>query len=169
MDILKIILRLIHITSGVFWVGGSLLFAFFVGPSVAAAGEAGQKLLVHLVTKAKVTTAIAASAMLTVLAGGTLYWIDSQGLTSSWQYSGPGIGFGIGGLSALVGLVFGLMVGKNTNTLGHVVAEIQGKPTADQLAKLQAAQKRLAYAGPISSIAMIIALVCMATARYWLF
>ena len=167
MNYLVVILRLTHILSGVFWVGGSVVLAFFITPAVAANGEAGQKLMVHLINKARIATRIAIAAILTVLAGGWLYLIDSQGLTSSWQYSGPGWGFGIGALFALIGLIFGLMVGINSNKIGKVAAEITGKPTTDQLNIMQAAQKQLSYASPISTVALILALICMATARYW--
>jgi uncharacterized membrane protein len=160
---------LLHILSGVFWAGSAILFGFVISPAVSATAESGQKVLAHLVTKARISAMIAYSAILTVLAGGSLYWIDSQGFTSPWQRSGPGIGFGIGGLAAVVGLVFGLLVGKNTNILGRMAAELQGKPSPEQLSKIQAAVHQLGYAGPISSVAVLIALACMATARYWAF
>jgi uncharacterized membrane protein len=169
MNLLMIVLRLIHVLSGVFWVGASIIFGFYISPAVAATAESGRKVLAHLVTQAKVTTAITAAAILTVLAGGLLYWIDSQGLTSSWQTSGPGVGFGIGALAAIVGLVFGLLVGKNTSLLGNIAARVQGKPSPEQMARVQAALKQLAYAGPISTVSLILALICMATARYWRF
>jgi uncharacterized membrane protein len=169
VHILVIVLRVIHILSGVFWVGSAIFTGFFVSPAVAATAEAGQKFMAHLVTKSRVTARITAAAILTVLAGAALYWIDSQGLTSLWTTSGPGIGFGLGALFAIVGLVFGVLVGKSTAVLGRLAAEISSKPTPDQMEKLGAARRQLAYAGPASSIALILALACMATARYWLF
>src|SRR5262245_1490916 len=117
MDYLKIVLRLIHILAGVFWVGSSLVFAFFIGPAMAANAEAGQKIIAHLVTKAKISARITAAAILTVLAGIWLYAIDSDGFTSAWQRSGPGVGFGIGALFAIIGLAFGIMVGRSNHTL----------------------------------------------------
>jgi hypothetical protein len=126
-------------------------------------------MIAHLVTKARITTAIALAAILTVLAGGWLYWIGSQGLTSAWAFSRTGLGFGIGGLLALVGLVFGLQVGKNTSTLGRLAATVQGRPAPSRRTAIESARKQLAYAGPISTGALILALLCMATARYWLF
>ena len=169
MNFLVLFLRLIHIFSGVFWVGSSLMSYFFITPTVAATADAGQKFMAHIITKANLSTRIAISAVLTVLAGGWLYLIDSQGLTSSWQSSGPGVGFGIGGLFALIGLIFGLLIGRNSNILGKLAGEIQGKPTSEQMSKIQAAQKHLKYAAPVSTIALILALICMATARYWVF
>ena len=169
MNILVIVLRIVHVVSGVFWVGSSLFTALYLGPAVSATAEAGQRVLAQLITKARLSTAISASAGLTVLAGGWLYWIDSQGLTSGWTHSGPGTGFGIGALFAVVGLIFGGLVGRDMATLGRTAAEISGKPTPEQLGKIGAARKQLAYAGPTSTITLLIALICMATARYWVF
>lgn len=169
MNYLVIVLRLIHIVAGVFWVGGSLIFAFFISPAVAANGEAGQKIMAHLVNKARLSTRLAISAVLTVLAGSWLYQIDSQGLTSGWSSSGPGVGFSIGGIFAVIGLIFGLIIGINSNRLGKLAMEIQGKPSDEQFKRIQAAQKQLSFAVPITSVSLILALICMATARYWVF
>jgi uncharacterized membrane protein len=169
MNYLVIALRIIHILSGVFWVGSALFNGLFLGPAAAATAEAGQKVVAHLVTKARLTGRISAAAGLTVLAGGALYWIDSQGLTSLWTRSGPGTGFGLGALFALVGLVFGIIVGRDMTAIVTTASQISGKPTSEQLGKIQAAQRQLAYAGPTNTIALVLALLCMATARYWLF
>lgn len=168
MNTLIVTLRLIHILSGVFWVGSSVILGFFITPTVAATSEAGQKFMAHLVTRARITGAITLSAILTVLAGSWLYWIDSNGFTSKWISAGPGWGFGIGGLLGLIGLVFGFLVGKNVSTLGNLAAQIQGQPSHEQLGIIQAAQKQLRVVAPISTFALILALICMATARYWI-
>ena len=70
---------------------------------------------------------------------------------------------------ALVGLVFGLVVGRNMTTLVAVGSQIAGQPSPEQVAKIQAAQRQLAYAGPATTVSLVVALLCMATARYWLF
>ncbi len=167
MNVFIIGLRLVHILGGVFWVGSAMMNAFFLTPAVAATGQAGQQMMGHMITKGKMSVRLTVAAVLTVLAGAILYWIDSGGLTSSWTSSATGLGFGIGGLFALVGLVTGAMVGMNASKMGHIAASAQGKPSAEQLAQMQTAQKRMALASKISTIALIIALVCMATARYW--
>jgi uncharacterized membrane protein len=169
MNWFVIALRIVHILGGVFWVGSAVFNGLFLGPAVGATAEAGQKVVAHLVTKARLTTMISAAAGLTVLAGGALYWIDSQGLTSLWTRSGPGTGFGLGALFALVGFVFGIIVGRDMSTLVRVASQISGKPTPEQLGKIQATQQQLAYAGPTNTVALVLALLCMATARYWLF
>lgn len=169
MNYLVIVLRLIHILGGVFWVGGSIILTFFISPTVAATADAGQKFMAHLVNQSKITLRITIAAILTVLAGAGLYWIDSGGLTTGWATSAAGWGFGIGGILALVGLVFGMLVGKNVSLLGGMASKIQGKPTSEQMAQIQAAQKQLSFVAPASTIALVLALACMATARYWRF
>jgi uncharacterized membrane protein len=167
MNLLIIILRLIHILGGVFWVGGALMSAFFLAPAMAGTGEAGQKFMGYMVTKGRLSARLTVASILTVLAGAVLYWIDSGGLTSAWTTSATGWGFGIGGIFALIGLGYGMAVGRSVKKLGSIATAVQGKPTQAQIVELQAAQKQMATASQISTAALIIALICMATARYW--
>ena len=167
MDYLKIVLRLIHIFSGVFWVGGALFLGFFVNPSVQATADSGQKFMAYLMTKSGLTLRITAAAFLTVLAGGWLYWIDSGSLTSVWMHSATGWGFGIGGIFGIIGFIFGSMVGRYSSTLGKIASQIQGKPTPEQMNQIQTIQKQLSSVSTIDTIALILSLICMATARYW--
>lgn len=167
MNVLVIVLRLIHILSGVFWVGAAIVNAFFLTPAVVATGDAGRTLMGYLMTKSRFAVRITIAAVLTVLAGAALYWIDSGGLTSQWTTSATGIGFAIGALFALVGLGTGMLVGVNATKLGRIAAASQGKPSPEQLAEMQAAQRAMESASRFSTIALIIALACMATARYW--
>jgi hypothetical protein len=167
MHYLMIVLRFLHVVGGAFWFGSAMMVGFMVTPTVAATGEAGQKFMAALVQKAKLTKIIAAAAGLTVLAGFGLYWIDSDGFTSAWVKSGPGMVFGIGAFFGLIGFIFGMLIGRNVNAIVKTGSEIQGKPTPEQLGVIQAAQKQLKVVGPISSFSLIIAVVCMSVARYW--
>ena len=112
MDIFLLVLRLVHVFSGVFWVGGALMMNFFIGPTIGATAQAGKQFAGHLILRTRFVTAMTSAAILTVLAGGFLYWRDSQGLTSLWMSAGSGIGYGIGGVSALIGFIFGAMFGQ---------------------------------------------------------
>ena len=167
MNTAIIVLRLIHVFSAIFWVGSALTTGFFISPAVRVTAEAGQKFMGYLVTQTRLIMAITVSAVLTVLAGISLYWIDSDGLTSAWMKSGAGIGFGIGGLAGIISLIVGVIFGKNISALGSIFSQIQGKPTGEQISKLQAIQKSMAVLGPANTIAQVIAVLCMATARYW--
>ncbi len=170
MNYLVIILRLIHILSGVFWVGSAIFSGFIIFPAVGATGEAGKQFMGYLVTKAKISQRIGIAAALTVLAGGALYWIDSDGLKSSWTTAGPGLGFGIGGLLALLGFVLALLSSIDRATLIKLAGQLgNGKPAPEQMNQILTLQKRSNTLGLIGNIALILALACMATARYWHF
>ena len=166
MDFLVIVLRLLHIISGVLWVGAGLIMFFFIGPTLGATAEAGQKFAQHLMTQTRFTAVVTVSAILTVLAGGSLYWIDSGGLTSAWMHSGAGLGFGIGAFFALIGFIFGMMVGNTNGALAKLGAQIQGKPTPEQMAQIGILRKRLSVVSPINAYSLILATLFMAIARY---
>ena len=167
MHYLTIILRLLHVVGGAFWFGSAMMMSFFISPTVAATADAGQRVMGYLVKQQRVVTVISILAGLTILAGAGLYWIDSDGFTSAWQSSGAGLVFGIGGLFGFVGFIFGMQIGTNINKLVKIGSEVQGKPTADQMNQIQAAQKRLGVVGPISAYSLILAVICMSVARYW--
>lgn len=162
------LLRIVHIVGGVFWVGGTLTMAFFIAPTVGATGEAGQKFVGHLMNNLKFSNRMAAAAGLTILAGLTLYGLDARA-GAAWLRSGFAIGLGIGAAFALIGFIFGLLVGRTTKAMAELGAQFQGKPSPAQLAQMQSLGKRQASYANSSAALLIIALVFMAIARYLIF
>ncbi|MCE9646527.1 MAG: hypothetical protein K8S20_11060 [Chloroflexi bacterium] len=112
---------------------------------------------------------ITISAVTAILAGSMLYWIDSNGFSSSWMRSSAGIGFGIGAGFGLIAFVSGAIFGNGNARLGRIGAQIQEKPTTDQLAQIQAIQKRIKRVSPIHVTSMFLAMIFMASARYLMF
>ena len=163
------LLRIIHIVGGIFWVGGTLMMAFFIAPTVGATAEAGQKFIGHLMGNLKFSNRMTTAAGLTIVAGFILYWIDSAGFTSAWMSSGAGRGFGIGAAFALIGFVFGLLVGRTNKAMAALGARFQGKPSAEQMSQMQSLSKRQASLANTSAAMLIIATVFMAIARYFTF
>ena len=169
MNYLVITLRIIHIVAGIFWVGGVLMMTFFIGPTIGATAEAGQKFVGHLMNNLKFSNRIAAAAGFTILAGFILYWIDSDGFTSAWMTSGAGRGFGIGAAFAVIGFIFGLLIGRTTKAMLQLGAQIQGRPSAEQMTQLNALQKQQVTYSNLSSVALILSVIFMAIARYLVF
>ena len=169
MNYFVLALRLVHVVSGIFWVGSGMAFFFFVAPTIGATAEAGQKFAQHLIIKTRFTAVVITSAILTVLAGSILYWRDSNGLTAQWMHSGTGLGFAVGAFFGLLGLIFGIMVGISNGALAKIGSQIQGKPTPEQLEQIGKLRKRLAVIGPINAYSLIIAALLMAIARYLTF
>jgi uncharacterized membrane protein len=169
MDYLIISLRLIHIFAGVFWVGSALFSTFFLTPAITAAGDSGRQVLQLLMVRGKVAARLSAAAGLTILAGLFLYWLDTDGFSSPWSRSGPGIGFGIGAAFGLIGFLFGFYVGRINKSLASLSAELHGKPTPEQSAKLAGLQKSQSTVSWVSTVSLILATVFMSVARYFVF
>jgi uncharacterized membrane protein len=169
MNIYLLILRLAHIVAGIIWAGGALIMSLFIGRTILATGESGQKFAQHLTNSLRINRFMTAMAVSTVLAGVLLYWHDSNGFTSAWMTSSTGIGFGIGAIFGLIAFVFGAIFGANNAKLAQVAAQVQGKPTEEQLAQIQALQKRIRIASPIHIYSMLLSMIFMATARYFVF
>jgi uncharacterized membrane protein len=156
------LLRIIHIVGGVVWVGGTVIMTFFVVPTVGATGEAGQKFVAHLMNNLKFSNRMAAASGLTILAGFLLYFRGGAALMESRF----GIGLGIGAVFALIGFVAGMMIGRTIKAMAQLGAQMQGKPSPDQLTRMQTLQKRQMTVSMISTISVILATVFMAIARY---
>ena len=169
MNILLLALRLIHIVAAVIWGGGALIMEFFIGRTIMATGDAGQKFAQHLMNKVKLHRFMTAAAFSTIAAGSILYWFDSNGFSSAWTRSSSGLGFGIGAIFGLIAFVFGAIFGSSNAKLAEIGAQIQGKPTNEQLSQVQELQKRIKTVSPIHTFSMILAIIFMATARYLVF
>jgi hypothetical protein len=170
MDWYVIILRVIHIAAGTFWVGAALVLFLFIQPSVKDLGPEGQKFMGHLATRKKLPLLLTLSAIVTVLAGLLLYWRASGGLDVDWILSGPGIGFTVGGLAAIATLALGLSITKpavdRIGALGQEIARSGGPPTPDQSAEMQRLQARTVIVGRVSMVLLAISVVAMAIARF---
>jgi uncharacterized membrane protein len=169
MNYLIMVLRVIHIFAGIVWVGGTLIMTFFIGPTIGATAEAGQKFIGHLMSNMKFSQRMAAAAGTTILAGAILFWIDSDGFTSAWASSGAGRGFGIGAVFAIIGFVFGMLIGRTTTAMAQLGAQFQGKPSPDQIAQMQVLRKQQTTYSTIASTSLILAVIFMSIARYFVF
>jgi hypothetical protein len=170
MDVLQIVLRIVHILAGVFWVGSAYVLVFFVAPTAAELGPDGGRFMAGLNQRRKLPGYSAVSAYLTILAGLILYWRSSDGLDPDWIASGPGIAFTIGGVAAILALVLGAaVIGPTARRLGPLSAQVgaaQGPPWPEAVAGLQRLGARMRSASVAVVVLLTAAVVAMAVARY---
>ena len=170
MDWYAIILRVIHIGTGTFWVGAAFVLFLFVQPSVKDLGPEGQRFMGHLATRKRLPLMITLSGVVTVLAGLLLYWRASGGLDVDWITSGPGLGFTVGARAAIVTLALGLSITKpavdRIGALGQEIASRGGQPTPEQGDEMRQLQARTVAVGRVTMVLLAIAVVAMAVARY---
>ncbi len=161
------VLRFVHIIAGIVWAGGGLMMNLVIGPAIGATGDTGRQFAGHLISKTAFSKIMMASAVLTVLAGGALYGINSNWFSSGWMMTGTGIGFGIGAAAGIAAFVFGFMISKTNSALAALGAQIQGKPTDAQMVLMAALRKRQVFVTTANTICMIISIVLMASARFF--
>lgn len=169
MDIFYILLRVIHIFSGIFWAGGAVTFALFVSPSVAATLPESQKFMAYFVQQRHFLDSVVGASLTTVLAGILLYYRDTSGLQGNVVFSLWGLSFTIGalvGISAFLVLLF--MVRPLTAQFFALGKEIQmaGKPpTPEQVGKMQAIRARLTSLGLLGVGLLAVTVLGMVLAR----
>jgi hypothetical protein len=170
MDTYMVVLRIVHILAGVFWVGAALTTILFLQPTAREVGPAAGPFMAHLAGKKRLVDWVLRAAGVTILAGALMYWRVSGGLDWDWITSAYGISLTIGALCAIAAFSLGLSVVRPTImatlAIGREVAASGGPPTPEQGAQLQALQKRGQAVGRIIVPLLVIAVGGMAGAQY---
>jgi len=169
MDVL--VLRLIHIGAGSFWVGAVFAFFLFVQPAAVAAGPGAMGFTYQLIHHRRLPIVILGSAATTVLAGIWLLVITSNGLDPDLLFDEARLGYTVGGVAAV--LTFGvgaLYVFPRTRTvertIGRLIAEAR-PPTPDEQQILARVGRESRSAGWLVLIGLAVSVLAMATARLW--
>lgn len=170
-DPIILTLRIVHIVTGVIWVGSLFVVVVFVQPSAATLGSAGAPFMSEL-RRRRLVDVVFIDALFTVVAGAFLYWHDWHGYRSfdDWIGSNFGAALTVGALLAISGLGVAALVTRPTIvrlvSLGKQVAESRGTPTPELAARIGALQRRLVVAERVSFALVLLAVVAMASARY---
>jgi uncharacterized membrane protein len=167
---LMILLRLVHILTGIFWAGGAFLMAGFVAPALRASGPAAGPVMQQLAGVRKLPLWLLWMSHVTLLSGVLLYARDSGGFRSAWMSTGTGVLFGLGGGLALAASVLGMTVNSPTaKRIGALAATLQkggGPPSPEQAAEMKRLQERLGTASVAGSALLLASAAAMAVARF---
>ena len=169
MDVL--VLRLIHISAGAFWVGAVFTYFIFVPPAAMAAGPGATPFTYQLLHHRRLPVVILAAAAISVLAGIWLLVITSNGLDPDLLFDEARLGYTVGGIVAIFTWGVGaLYVFPRTRTvertLGTLIAEGR-PPTPDEQATLARAGGEARRAGWLVIVGLAVSVLAMATARLW--
>ena len=107
---------------------------------------------------------------LTVLGGLILYWIDSNGLQTTWIGTPFGLALTLGGIAGLIAFVGGnLLIKPNIDKLGEIGAAMKaagGPPSEALMQQMHDVQARLRTIGLVDTVLLAVAVIAMASARY---
>jgi len=169
MVILIMTLRVIHIFSGMFWVGFAFFNIGFLQPTVKATGAEGQKTMQYLTQKTRLLSTVYTTATFTMLSGLIMYWILS-GFRWTFMRSGYGLVLTVGSIAGIIAWIYAVVVIRGIfvqmQTIGQQI-QLQGSPpTPGQATQMQALAARLGKVGQVALVFLVISLLGMATARY---
>jgi len=168
-----LVFRFFHIVAGVLWVGSAFLFVGFIGPSAAEVGPSAGPLLTAAVKKRRVVKVMTGLGVTNVLAGWVLWLrnMDLYGSLDNWVTSRFGLVITICAVLASVSMFVGTIgVGRNVERLvdlGNEMAASGAAPSTEQQARMGGLISALQRYGKLDLTLLILAVIAMATARYW--
>jgi uncharacterized membrane protein len=169
MNWLMIILRIIHIFSGVTWMGLAIFNASYLQPAVAATGAEGQKVMGYIARRTNLTTMVYTTSTLVVLSGLTMYGILT-GFRLAAMLTPYFLTLAIGAVFAIVAWVIVIVIVRGIFTqmsaIGMAIQKQGGPPTPEQGAQMGALSGRLASLGRLGVGLLMVTLLCMAIAQY---
>lgn len=165
---LMVVLRFIHIVLGVLWVGGVFALSVIVIPGMQQLGLPLDPLTKTL-NHRKFSQIMMAFGGLTVLAGLTMMYVLGHGNEAFFQ-SHFGRTLSLGGLCAILALVIGGSVARPALAkIGKLQADLAANPPKGddpRKAQIAALQQRIVFFSKLVVILLLIAVTCMAIARY---
>ncbi|HET9276886.1 MAG TPA: hypothetical protein VFN95_01830 [Flavitalea sp.] len=163
-----IILRLLHISCGVFWGGTAIYLSAFVTPAVKASGPEGGKFMQQLARTNKLPMVMTITSTITILAGVLLIWKLSGGFQYEWMLTTHGLILNVGALLAIIAYFEGLFITRPTvlkiNKLSQQIGSDQ--PTLEQAQQLIIYRKKMVAATNSAAILLGISVIAMSINRY---
>lgn len=170
---LILLLRFVHIFAGVLWVGAAILFFAFIEPTIKSIGPAGGQFMQYFVERQRYPIFMSIVSTLTIVSGVPLYLFASGGLQLSWISSGPGLVFTVGSVVSILTFFVGFFVIQpraiRMGVLGKEIGMSGGPPSPAQAAELHTLDQELSRVERAEFVLLSIAMIAMATARYWIF
>lgn len=167
---LMIFLRVIHILSGIFWVGTVFIITWFLLPANRTTGQAGMVMMQELMMKRKLSIYLLLAMLLTILSGLTMYGRMIMITHGEWASSMMARVLGFGALCGIVGGAIGGSISKATGlkmaAIGKAIQDSGQGPTEAQRAEIAALQDKMEKVMSFVVILLILAVGAMASARY---
>jgi hypothetical protein len=165
-----LVLRVVHVLGGTFWVGAMMYNAFFLMPILTQAGPAAAGPVIAGFQQRKLFVWLPVVAVLTMLAGVRLLMIKSAGFSSVYFATPMGRTYLLGGALAVIAFAIGFAVNRpaitRMSTLGATLATAEDSRKAVIQAEMATLRKRGAVGTAAVNWMLIVAAVAMAVARY---
>ena len=167
---LSITLRLVHIVSGVLWVGAATMLTAYVLPA-ARSSDSGLRFLRELIWVRNLPRYLNVALALSVVTGLILYGNLVLLMHGAWAKSRHGIVLGIGGMSAIIAAAIATFLAAPAIHRALELADKKLSPTETMApaneAALNRALRRYAIAMWVVVALLLAAASMMAVSRYY--
>lgn len=163
-----LVLRVIHILGGIFWVGSGLFTALFLIPVLAKAGPSAAHIMTGL-QKRRLMLVLPIVALLTMASGARLMAITSNGFSRYYFRLPSGNMYALSAIFAIIAFLLSVIVSRPASArimeLSHMAAS--GETDRQRLnAEIQRLQRRTAFSSTIAVVLLVLSAAGMAIARY---
>jgi uncharacterized membrane protein len=165
-----LVLRVVHIVGGIFWVGSAMFTGLFLLPALAKAGPAAGQVMIGLQQR-RLYTVLPTVALLTMVSGLRLMWITSLGFSRAYFASPVGHTYAVSGMAAIISFIIGMLVARpaavRVASLGQQLAATTDTAARDSLsAEMERMRRRATVGSTIALVLLILAATGMSVGRY---
>lgn len=164
-----LVLRLVHILGGIFWLGSGLFTTFFLIPALGRAGPAAGPVMGALQQR-RLFTVLPVVAILTLVSGVRLFQIVSGGFAPAYVSSRMGQTFLWSGVAAIAAFLLSLIVARpamvRAGELGASMSSVPDEQRAERAVEIERLRRRSGLASLAAMVLLIGAAAGMAVARY---
>lgn len=169
MDVVLLFARIIHILSGTFWAGAMIFVAAFLVPALGEVGPDAGKVVAALARR-RFLEIVPAVAILAILSGLWLFWLDSTLVGSEFMQSRMGMTLSTGGVLAIVAFALGVSIirpsMKKALSLSQAAMSAEASQKEAMLSEAASLRMRGAKASRWVAVLLVLAATTMAVARY---
>lgn len=165
-----VVLRIIHVLGGIFWLGSGLFTTFFLMPALGRVGPATAGPVMGALQQRRLFTILPVVALLTILSGLRLFQIASAGFAPAYLASRTGQTFMWSGIAAVAAFLLSVLVARpaalRAGQLGAAIAGLPEGQRAESGAEVERLRRRSGVASIAATSLLIAAAAGMAVARY---
>ena len=170
MNTFMVVMRTIHILSGVFWAGTLMFFAWMLEPAIRAVGPDGARVMKALQERHYLTI-MPIVAILTVASGLVMLWYLSGRLDPGWMGTAYGMSLSLGGAVAIIAMIIGIGVMRpaalRVGRLGATLQQTSDEAVRERIqGEMQALRLRARTSARWVAAFLAVAVVTMSVARY---
>lgn len=167
-----LVLRVVHITCGILWVGSFFFLNAYLLPVLATSGPASAVVIPGLQAR-KAFTVIPLLALITILAGLRLLMRTSSNFSAAYFASTTGMAYTASAVAAVIGYAIAMLVVRPASMRGGALAaQLAGLPSEASgererlTGELGGVRRRAKSWGAYATVLLLLATVGMSVARY---